>query len=136
MTIFENARYYFELVGGSAIKGKTFNSSQTVTSEDIEGNTLAQFPYEYGGYILAVEKKYIYIFSVDITFIGQDYSGPKLTGVHYSLVPYKKVDDELHYIIGFLEDKKIKLYHIKYNINTKESTDVENLSNIVGDGRL
>ena len=82
---------------------------------------IEQFPIEFGGYILILLKNIIYIFSKDEIFINSiDISNYIKDNYDYSITPYKKEDNNLHYIISYVDlfSKKIKLLHFKFNLKT------------------
>ena len=92
---------------------------------------MAQFTPENGGYILIIVKDILYmleeagnqIHSLPIT----DY----FTSSNYYIIPYKKEEDHLHYIISYKEGQKtIKLNYFKFNLNSPYNNENLNTINI------
>ena len=84
--------------------------------------TLSQFSAEDGGDVMILVLDKIYFLTCEGTKEGEvDLSGI-ITGDHYSLTPYKKEGNELHYIISYILDdnhyKNFTIEYFKYNINT------------------
>ena len=83
-----------------------------------------QFAMEDGGYILILVNNKLYFFSNDGTFLSSiDISNYIKDNYdckyEYSIIPYKKENNNLHYIISYIDiSKKIIIEHFKFNIKT------------------
>ena len=100
-----------------------FDFDDTITSnEENYGTTLDQFPSNYGSYIILLRNGKFYIFEKNLDkkcwAISQDTNITSLL-YHYSLTPYYKDGDNLHFILAYKSDtKQIKIIHFNFNINT------------------
>ena len=71
------------------------------TNEENYKTALAQFSEDNDGYILILVKNIIYIFQPDGKFIFSLDLSDYLDGSYYCITPYKKIDNNLHYIISY-----------------------------------
>jgi len=105
-------------------------SFETSFSElfDISKVTISQFSSQDGGDVMVLVINKIYFLTCEGTKEGEADLSEEINGEHYSLTPYKKEGNELHYIISYLlADKLYKNFTIdyfKYNINTRENERV------------
>ena len=91
-----------------------------------------QFTMEDGGYILILVNNKIYFFSNDGTFLSSidisNYIKENYDCKYdYNIIPYKKEDNNLHYIISYIDIfKKIIIEHFKFNIKTLINERINN----------
>ena len=93
--------------------------NQIQSKTEHEKTTMAQFPEDQGEYIMIIVKNLLYFFEEDGTKIKDiDLSNYSINASHYSLIPYKKEGNYLHYIIAYpLGDKKsFNLIHFKFDL--------------------
>ena len=89
--------------------------------------TISQFPANFGGNILILVIDIIYFFKHDGTFINSVNLTINLTDTinakYYCLIPYKRVNNYLHYLISFpiFETISFKLIYCKFDINSPNS---------------
>jgi hypothetical protein len=100
----------------------SFDTSFSSANENSK-TAISQFSAENGGDVMVLVLDKIYFLTCEGTMEGEvDLSGI-INGEHYSLTPYKKVGNELHYIISYkLPDENYKNFFIdyfKYNIETR-----------------
>lgn len=71
-----------------------------VSKEENEKTTMVQFSENNGGYIMIIVKEILYILNYNgsqINYLNlSDYS---IDAKHYSLIPYKRVDNFLYYLL-------------------------------------
>ena len=91
--------------------------------DDNSKTTIAQFSSQDGGYVMVLVLDKMHFLTCEGTKIGEVDLSEEISGDHYSLTPYKKEDNELHYIISYIiNDKHYKNFTIdyfKYNVNTQ-----------------
>ena len=106
-----------------------FISLSNSSKEDNYKTTMIQFSNKDGGYILILVINIIYIFKQDGSFISSiDLSKIIKGDYYYSITPYKNEDNNLHYIISFIDkkNKKIFLHHFIFSIPSL-SNEIKNL---------
>jgi hypothetical protein len=92
---------------------------------------MAQFTPENGGYILIIVKDILYILEEDGNQIHSLPITDYFTSSNYYIIPYKKEEDHLHYIISYKEGQKtIKLNYFKFNLNSPYNNENLNTINI------
>ena len=74
-----------------------------VSEEELAKLVMAQFPSEYGGYILIFIQNIIYIFDNDKNNLKIQNVSDSINGNYYSLTPYKKDNNNLIFIISYKE---------------------------------
>ena len=70
---------------------------------DLETVAMAQFPQEDGGYILILFKNIIYIFDNNKNYLKNENLEGTLNGKHYCIIPYKKTNTNLIFIISYAD---------------------------------
>ena len=89
--------------------------------KDNSKTTISQFSSQDGGDIMVLVLDKMYFLTCEGTKEGEvDLSG-EINGEHYSLNPYKKVGNELHYIISYIPQEGYQNFTIdyfKYNVQT------------------
>ena len=116
--------YNSDLTNEDSTKLIPFDTTFTVASDNSK-TTISQFSSADGGDVMVLVLDKMYFLTCEGTKEGEvDLSG-EINGAHYSLVPYKKVGNELHYIISYVIDhedyKNISIDYFKYNVNTGEN---------------
>ena len=109
--------HFYDTLFESEIPNK--NISFTLSSaSDLDKVSMAQFSNEYGGYILIIVINQLYIFDNDKNNIGIKSLDGIISGSHYCIIPYKKYDNILKFIISFAETnlKNIVLANSTFNI--------------------
>ena len=92
----------------------TFSEDEEIKTEDSLSKITTAFEY---GYIISIINDKIYIFDENGTSIynGTDKiisSGE--TAKYYTLIPYKKQENDYHYVVGYINGKKLNLLYYKY----------------------
>ena len=95
-----------------------FISLKISSTDDNYKTAMIQFSYEDGGYIIILVMNKIYFFNNNGTYISSANLSNLINGQYYSITPYKKQKNNLHYIISYKDDinKKLILNHFKFNI--------------------
>ena len=88
-----------------------------VTVNDLNKIAMAQFPEIYGSYILILVKDNLYIFDQNKGLIKNSNIASIINGTHYDIIPYKKDNNILHFIISYVETNKIVLSIFSFNLN-------------------
>ena len=111
---------------------------ETVINKDAPNNfgkiNIVQFSEENGKYILvlALDKMYFITYEYDLlTSIDLSSNFEHLNSKYYSLIPYKKVDNSLHYIISQInsDEKSFTLYYFTFKLDDYSNT-LSNSKNI------
>ena len=111
---------------------KTITFETEIQSDDVNKISFAQFSAEDGAYIMVLVINKIYFFSGEGDLIDdkKDLSGYLNSDV-YSLVPYKKESNYLHYLISFKNgNHKFDIYQFKFDINSPYSNTKEMEKNV------
>ena len=112
---------------------KTITFGTVIQSEsDFNKISFAQFSAADGAYIMVLIINQIYFFSEDGELIGdkKDLS-QYLNSDVYSLVPYKRESNYLHYLISFKNsNNKFDIYQFKFDINSPDSNIKEMEKNV------
>jgi len=95
-------------------------SKKIVFENKIENEKICikQYKKQYGEYILILVRDIIYFFESDGTKINSVYIPEISNADHYSLVPYKKENSYLYYIISYTIKENLILKKFKFNINS------------------
>ena len=94
---------------------------QILTKEDYSKTVISQFSSGDDGYIMILLMNKIYLFQNDGTSLITnpfDLSGI-INSDYYHLIPYKKVGNDLYYIISYTNagQKKLIIHFFKFNNN-------------------
>ena len=88
---------------------------------DISKISIAQFSGEYDdGYLLILYRRIIYIFDKQHNLISNfslDESIPDITNFIKYLIPYKKLNESLHYLIRYSDYSSHHILHYKFNLS-------------------
>ena len=102
---------------------KIIFEKQITTSSDYSKTAMAQFPEEDDGYIIILALDIIYFFNRDGTNLFSKNISDYIYSDYYDLIPYKKVDNNLHYIISYrnklINLKNFTINYFKYNIDSQ-----------------
>ena len=80
----------------------TFNDGQKINNEDeYAKTTMVQFSEKDGGYIMILVKDILYIFDADGNKITSFDFSSSINAKHYCLIPYKKNNNYLHYVLTY-----------------------------------
>jgi len=91
---------------------------------EIEKICIKQFLKEYGEYIIILMLDILYFFESDGTKINSIYIPEILNADCYSLVPYKKENSYLYYIIAYTIKENLILKKFKFNINSFSNENI------------
>ena len=93
---------------------------QISSAEENKKTTLAQFSADNGGYIIILVMDILYIFDPDGNKIDSYDLREYINAIHYCLIPYKKENNLLYFIIVYPnKDLNFVLSYNKFNINSK-----------------
>ena len=82
-------------------------------------SVLTQFSEEDGGYIMILAMNIIYFFESDGSLLDSTDLSVYINADYYSLIPYKKSDNCLHYILSQKNPEfDFTINHFKFNINS------------------
>ena len=91
-------------------------------NEDIGQVKMIQFSYEHGGYILIVINESLYLFNKSgnkLISLENEYLH-KIKTFNYSLIPNKKQNNYLSFVIVYIESNSIIINNCNFNLITKE----------------
>jgi len=91
---------------------------------EFEKICIKQYLKEYGEYILILVSDILYFFESDGTKIYSKYIPEILNADCYSLVPYKKENNYLYYIIAYTLKENLILKKFKFNINSFSNENI------------
>ena len=97
-------------------KKKSFE--EVLEEEDNNKVFLGQFSEEYKGYIMVFAKDLLYFFTNEGMFLDSKNISEYLNGNVFSLVPYKKENNNLYYIISYYYEFKLSINIFEFEINT------------------
>ena len=99
--------------------------SQILKKEDFSKTAMVQFPAEHGGYIMILVIDTIYFFDSEGMHIDSKNLSEYINSEYYYLIPYKKENNNLHYIISFKNaEKNYTLTHFTFNIDSHLNENV------------
>ena len=99
---------------------KNITFATLLKQDHLEYISMAQFDKQNGEYILILVIDTIYIFNSDETLLNSSDISSEIQGEHYSLIPYKKYDNDfIDFFILFVDNLYINIKHFKLDINTK-----------------
>ena len=100
------------------------DTSKTITFENkisnIEENekvSMAQFSEKDKGYIMILTNETMYFFESDGTIINITNLKDSIFGSHYCLIPFKKENNYLYYLISYQSIGSLTIKQFKFNIN-------------------
>ena len=84
---------------------------------------MEQFSEENDGYILILINNKIYIFDSEGINIYSESLSDYINGDYYCLIPYKKENNYLHYIISYISknSNELILYHFIFDLNSNSN---------------
>ena len=98
---------------------------------EFEKTVIAQFSEEDGGYIIIIVSDTLYIFQENGTPITSINLSNTISSIHYCLIPYKKENDFLYYIISYpIGIKSFNLTYFKFDLNSPNSNEIIKSKNI------
>ena len=92
--------------------------------EDTYKTIISQYSKEYNNYILLLINNYLFILDEEgQLYIKKNMTSPLNEYNYYHLTPYKKIENELYYIISGINkyNSQIDLFYYKININTSNN---------------
>ena len=103
--------------------------SLDISSSDSFKTSLAQFSENDGGYILVLAKEILYFFKADGTYVSNKNLADLIASNYYCLTPYKKEDNNLYYIISYVNrgDLSINLNIFKYSLISDENISINSI---------
>ena len=106
---------------------KKINFNSKIEQEnDFQKTSIAQFSSEDGGYIMVLALNKIYFFSSEGNFINNIDLSYYINANYYSLVPYKKENNFLHYIISHSNPEyNFTINYFKFDINSPNDNSLE-----------
>ena len=113
--------YDSELENGTLIVNQNFELT------DIRNCIFKQFSYYNDGYIMIIIKKIIYIFKKQGILFYQFDLSTFYDNTKYKLIPYKKENNNLYYILCGLTNAIINLYFFEFNLDNKINTKISNI---------
>ena len=112
----------------SIIKSYNLLESEIPANYQETDKTMAcQYPQEYKSYILVLVKDQLYFFDKNGNKIAkQNYTSQFKDQAYYEVIPIKKIDNNLYYIISLTINEyspfMIKLFYYQINIDTNENS--------------
>ena len=99
---------------------------------DFEKIELAQFSEKDEEYIVILVKNIIYFFDKDGNKINFSYLSDSIKELNYKLIPYKKENNYLHYLITYpnIDRNNFNIDHFKFDINYPHSNQIITSKNI------
>ena len=89
----------------------------TLDHSNLEKVSISQFPNKYLGYILILVNNEIYIYDKDKNFIKYQDISDIINGNHYSLIPYKKNNNNLIFYISYFESNAPPIIIVKFTFD-------------------
>ena len=89
---------------------------KSISKTEIEKIAMAQFSSKDKGYIMVLVNDIIYFFEPDGIKIAYKNLSNLINANHYSLVPFKNENNNLYFIISYLESNNLILKQFKFNI--------------------
>ena len=94
-------------------------------NNELETVAMAQFSQENGGYIIILVKNIIYIFDSNKNLLKNETLNGIINGKHYCIIPYKKNNNNLNFIISYADltegPKSIILANCIFDISSPDS---------------
>ena len=108
----------------SELTDETLKLNISSTYDEVVKAELKQFSQENEGYIIIILQEKLFFFTSEGNYY-HDFNLP-INSTFYSLVPYKKSNEYLHYIIGGQNetDSKFNLYYYEFNLNEKINKEI------------
>ena len=90
-------------------------------SDEFESLYMTQFENKYDGYIIILINNITYIFDSNKNLIKTQSLLGEINGKHYCIVPYKKEDNKLNFIISYVEKTNIILESCVFDLSNTEN---------------
>ena len=104
---------------------KIIFETEIQSESECEKIAMTQFPSNYGGFIIILVKDILYFFQNDGTKISSENLPEIYSSSHYCLIPYKKENNYLHYLISYpIDNSHFGLVYFQFDINSPYSNEV------------
>ena len=110
-------------------KEKKLNIKNKIITE-ISPSNIVQFSEKDEEYIIILYSNIIHFYNNEGSLISYKYLPDTIKGINFSLIPYKKENNYLHYLIIYQSKDKNNLIigHFKFNINSPKTNTNEIIS--------
>ena len=107
------------------VNNKISNFTNPINTDELnEKTTMVQFSSEYDEYIIILAEHSLYFFEKDGTKIGKNDLPDSIDASHFCIIPYKKEENFLYYLIAYPVEKTFYLDYFKFNINSQYSNEI------------
>ena len=117
-----NGIYFYDSTFSNEESSKRINfnaDKQIINLEGYAKSVMTQFSEEDGGYIMILSMDIIYFFDSDGILLNNKDLSDYINADYYSLIPYKKTGNYLHYILSHKNPEfNFTINHFRFNVDS------------------